>query len=72
MNAIILIIVLLGRNPIHADYSALTVKTKSSHKAPKLKVGDRVRITKCMKIFLAKLVKRIDQKNIFNKFCVKS
>ena len=34
----------IGRKPVDADYSALTEKPESSHKAPKFKVGDRVRI----------------------------
>ena len=38
-------------NAVDADYSALTGKIESSHKAPKFKVGDRVRITKYKNIF---------------------
>ena len=49
MNTIIVILVLLAKNPIDADYSALTEKIESSHKAPK--IGDRVRITKSKNIF---------------------
>ena len=33
-----------GKKPIHADYSALTEEIESSHKSPKFKVGDRVKI----------------------------
>ena len=33
------------KKPIVANYSALTEKIESSHKAPKFKVSDRVRIT---------------------------
>ena len=33
------------KKPIDANYSALTEKIESSHKAPKFKVSDRVRIT---------------------------
>ena len=46
MNAVILFIVLLEKKPIHADYSAFTEETESSHKAAKFKVGGRVSITK--------------------------
>ena len=37
----------IGKKPIHADYSALIEEIESSHKAPKFKVGDSVRIEKC-------------------------
>ena len=40
----------INKKPIHADYSALT-EIKSSPKAPKFKVNDRVRITKYKNIF---------------------
>ena len=36
----------IGKKPIDVDYSALNEDIESSHKAPKFKVGDRVRITK--------------------------
>ena len=36
--------VLMVKKPINADYSALTEETESSHKAPKFKVGDKIRI----------------------------
>ena len=39
------------KNPIGADYSALTDKIGSNFKALKLKVNDRVRITKYKTIF---------------------
>ena len=35
----------IDNKPIYADYFALTEKIESSHKALKVKVGDRVRIT---------------------------
>ena len=35
----------IGKKPIDADYSALTEGTELSRKAPKFKVGDRVRTT---------------------------
>ena len=36
----------INKKPINADYSTLTEKIKTSPKAPKFKVKDRVRITK--------------------------
>ena len=36
----------IGENPADVDYSGLTEKIELTHKAPKFKVGDRVRITK--------------------------
>ena len=51
MNTIILTIILLVKKPTDGDYSALTEKIKRSSKALKLKVGDRVRITKYKNIF---------------------
>ena len=41
----------IGNKNIHGDYSALSSKNKSSHKSPKFKVGDRVRITKYKNIY---------------------
>ena len=42
----------VGKKPIHAaDYSPLTEKIEWSHKASKLNVSDRVRISKCRNIF---------------------
>ena len=41
----------INKKPINADYSALTEKIEMNHKAPKLKVNDRVRITKYKNIF---------------------
>ena len=40
-----------GKKPIDVEYSALTEKIKSSHRAPKFKFGDRVRITNYQNIF---------------------
>ena len=40
-----------NKNPIHADYSALTEKLESSYKATKFKINDRVRISKYKYIF---------------------
>ena len=40
-----------GKKPIHDDYSASTNEIESSHKAPKLKVGDRVKVSKYKYIF---------------------
>ena len=39
------------KNHIVADYSDLTEEIGSAYKAPKFKVGDRDRITKCKNIF---------------------
>ena len=41
----------IGKRTIHADYYVLIKEIESSHKAPKFKVGDRVRITKYKNIF---------------------
>ena len=51
MNTIILTIILLVKKPTDGDYSALREEIKRSSKALKLKVGDRVRITKYKNIF---------------------
>ena len=39
------------KNPINTDYSVLTDKIETNHKAPKFKVNDRVRITNYKNIF---------------------
>ena len=57
MNTIILIIVLLGRKPIHADYSALNEEFESSHNTTKFKFGDRIRITKYKNMLIKRYVK---------------
>ena len=49
------------KKPIHADYSTLTEEIELIHKAPKFKVGNRVKITKYKNI-LAKVTPIIDQK----------
>ena len=41
----------INKKPINADFSALTEKFETNHKAPKFKVNDRVRITKHKNIF---------------------
>ena len=41
----------IDKKYIHADYSVLIEEIESRHKAPKFKIGDRVRITKCKNIF---------------------
>ena len=41
----------IGKNSIHADYSALIEETESNHKVPKFKVDYKVRITKYKNIF---------------------
>ena len=35
----------VGKNPVDADYSALTKETETNAKAPQFKVDDRVRFT---------------------------
>ena len=44
-------VILLITNPINADYSALAEIIETNSKASKLKVNDRVRITKYKNIF---------------------
>ena len=41
----------IGEKPADGDYSTLTEKIELSHKAPKYKVGERVRITQYKNIF---------------------
>ena len=41
----------INKKPINADYSALTEKIETNHKAPKFKVNDRVITTKYKNIF---------------------
>ena len=41
----------INKKAINADYSAFTEKIETNPKAPKFKVNDRVRITKCKHIF---------------------
>ena len=40
MNTKIVILVILAKKSIDADYSALTTETESSQKAPKFNVGN--------------------------------
>ena len=40
-----------GKRPIDADYPILTQEIESSHKTPKFKIGDRVRIAKYRNFF---------------------
>ena len=51
MNTIVVIIVLFVKKPIDDYYSALTEEIETDLKALKLKVADRVRITKYKNIF---------------------
>ena len=51
MNKLILNIILLKKNPADDDYSSLTKEIQTNPKAPKFKVGDRIRITKRDNIF---------------------
>ena len=41
----------INKKPINADYFALTENIETNHKAPKFKINDRVRITKCKNVF---------------------
>ena len=41
----------IGKTPIDGNYSALTTDIESSHRAPKFKVGNGVRITRNKNIF---------------------
>ena len=50
----------ISKEPIDADYSDLTEEIESSYKAPKFKVGNRVRITK-YKSFSVKVTLQIGQ-----------
>ena len=47
-----------GKKPVDADYSAMSEKIETKSKSLKLKVDDRVRITKAI-IFLAKITMKI-------------
>ena len=42
---------LVGKKPIHADYSALTEKIETNPKATKLKIGGSATISKCQNNF---------------------
>ena len=41
----------INKKPINSNYSALTETIETNHKAPKYRVNDRIRITKCKNIF---------------------
>ena len=41
----------IGKKPVNADYSALSAEIEMNPKAPEIKVGDTVRITKYNNIF---------------------
>ena len=41
----------INKKPINTDYSTLTEKIETNHKAPKFKINDRVKITKYNNIF---------------------
>ena len=51
INTIILIIILIDKKPIKADYSALTEKIETNPKDPKFNLSDRFKITKYNNIF---------------------
>ena len=40
----------INKKAITADYSALTEKIETNFKAPKFKVNDKIRVTKCKNI----------------------
>ena len=42
----------INKKPVNVEYSALTEKIETNHKAPKFKVNDKVRITKHKNILL--------------------
>ena len=54
----------VDKKPVDADYSVLTEEIEWSHKSPKFKVVDRVRITKYKK-FLAKITHKTGQEKYF-------
>ena len=60
------------KKPVDADYSALTEKIESSHKAPKFKVGDRVRITKYKNISSYGYIKNWSREVFFNDSVLKT
>ena len=51
MNTITIIVILVVKKPIDADYSILTEEIETNPKARKFKVGDRVRTTEHKNIF---------------------
>ena len=51
MNTITLIIILLVKKLVDANYSSLTKDIGTNPQAPKFKVGDRVKIIKYKNIF---------------------
>ena len=51
MNTVALIIILVVKKPIDADYSVLTEEIETNPKARKFKVGERVRTTEHKNIF---------------------
>ena len=53
------------KTPINADYSTFTEKTETNYKAPKFKVGDRVRITKYKNIFSKGYTEKLVKRNIY-------
>ena len=58
MNTLKLIIVLFVKKFVDPDYWVISKKIETNFKAPKVKVGDRIRFTK--------------YKNIFSKDCTKN
>ena len=54
----------LGKKPVDAEYSALSGKIETNHKAPKFKVGVRVTITIYKNIFSNGYTKKLVKRNI--------
>ena len=54
----------IGKNSIDGDYSALTEKIESDHKATKFKVGNRVKITRYNNISSKGYTKKLVKRNI--------
>ena len=52
----------VDKKPIDAYYSAFSEETETNPKAPKFKVGDRVRITEHMSIFSKGYIKKWSRK----------
>ena len=61
----------IGKKSINANYSALAEEIKSSHEAPKFKVGDKVRIA-IFKNILQRLHQKLVKINISDWICVEN
>ena len=56
----------INKKLIDAEYSALTEKIETNHKAPKFKVNDRVRMTKYENILVKVTLKIGQEKYLFS------